>query len=219
MSRAAPASTLEGRGQHHGRCGSRPATQPNGMPTASVATTTSSRVFPGQRGFFRFLPRRMAPCAVSRRRRVEVEPDDPVVRGERALGQRRRPRAIHSSRRDRRSCPRPSCRPGVRIDPRASRDQANQHRPQADPVRHPSPVTAQRVVIGGAGSRDSSSPKTASNTSGSSARMMVKTSTGSSGLDRTRHHSWAITATGGWSFAGPCLRLNLSLLRLLPLQA
>ena len=76
--------------------------------------------------------------------------------------------------------------------------QADQQRPQTQPIRHPRAVTAQRM-LGGGGSSGSVAAHTASTTSASSARMMSVTSPVGWCLGRTRHHSRANPPTGGWS--------------------
>ena len=57
-------------------------------------------------------------------------------------------------------------------DPRATGDQPDEDPPEAQPVRDPGPMTAQRMGLGRGGIRASTAVQTASNTSGSSARMM-----------------------------------------------
>jgi len=114
---------------------------------------------------------------------VEIEPDDPVERGERfglervehpgvdplvaAPSQGRVGHLVIEDRFD--------------VDPRRSGHQADEDPSEAQPVRHAGPVTAEWVSTTG-GSSGSTARQMASATSGSSARMMMGSSTRSSGL-------------------------------------
>ncbi len=89
------------------------------------------------------------------------------------------------------------------IDPAAPGDQADQHGPQADPIGHPRPMALERV------GRDRFGEQWLDRGKDSIEHFGLERAHDDGdlhwvvGWERTRHPSWASTATGGWSPLSP----------------
>jgi hypothetical protein len=130
----------------------------------------------------------------------QIETDDPVESGER-LGLQ----LVEHSRRDplvassaQRRVWHPMFQDRFDVDPWSTGCQPNQQSPQAQPVRHPPPVAAQRVIIDGLGQYRLDGRPHGVDDVGLECDH-VSDLPGRLALGRTRHENRANPPTGGWS--------------------